>query len=180
MLNRYDTPDHYFYHFHQFSSSIHFFTKQWKNVNFGNWFDMKTTTPWQSTNCEQIFSSEVLSKQLCVGWCASKSSSFVLLINPLQECNTAFTALRSRGRVKSSSGTFDSHLPQSEREGWHFHWDLFTARLLTKRTWYYECKSASHPPAWIHKDNSQNDSTDFHQSADLCWPFRFRITSLYC
>ncbi len=44
----------------------------------------------------------VMNKQPCVDWCACRSPSSVLLINPLQECNTAITALKSAGRVKSS------------------------------------------------------------------------------
>lgn len=146
---------------------------------------MKTRKQWQSTNCEQIFSSEVLSKRLCVGWCASKSSSFVLLINPVQECNTAFTALRSRGRVKSSSGTFCSIFHNLRGRD-----DIFTGICLlpdslqkghdTMSVNQSSCMNTYKVCSVVAIDNSQNDSTGFYQSADLCWPFRFHITSFYC
>lgn len=54
----------------------------------------------------------------------------MLLINPLQECNAAFTALES----KILLWDIQLLLSNSERQGWYFQRDLFAARQLVKRT----------------------------------------------
>lgn len=102
------------------------FTKLWKitSQNCANWFDMMKTSKWWQfrINCEVIsfLSAALMSKVLCVDRCAFRSSSFVFVINPLQECETA---LRSRRRAKPSSGTF-SCIFHSQREGWQEHSSL--------------------------------------------------------